>query len=129
MHSCIYSKSYRDKVSLIDQKQIADWDVYNNTSLIKTKYNYYTPLCYQLVPETDNSLHWGYDSNINYVGARFVKLVSALLGLDKSIEPGYSIVYTFSKIFPIAILLLIIFVIYRRFPIPKRARLFVSNKK
>ena len=126
MHSCIYSRSYRDKVLLIDQKQIADWDAYFNTIPNTVPngvhYNYYIPLCYQLFPVTDNSSHWGSESTVSACFCMLAKIIIKWLNLDKSIEPGYSIVYALSKIIPIAILLLIIFVIYRQFPKKRKSQ-------
>ena len=52
-HSVIYSKKFREKT----KNTIDDWDVHLN--LQSNRYMYYTPLCYQLFPETDNSKHWG----------------------------------------------------------------------
>ena len=54
-HSVIYSKLMREIILNDDIKNIKDWDVY----LIFNKLQYYTPLCYQLFPETENNKNWG----------------------------------------------------------------------
>jgi hypothetical protein len=94
-HSVIYNKAYCDKLLQIDQTKINDWDIFNNG--FANSYTYYTPLCYQLFPETENSKYWGQENILFFVLGKILFLIFQFLGLNKSIEPGYSFFYTFSK--------------------------------
>jgi hypothetical protein len=109
-HSIIYSKKMRQNM-MDNYKDIIfkykDWDL--NAQYIKNKYTYYKCLCYQLFPETENSKKWGGSNPIAYFlmstcGRKIIKL----LKLDKKVEPGYSIMYAFSK--SIIFILAIIFI-------------------
>ena len=60
-HAAIYSKQNRNRTLKKNQLDIKDWDVYNNQNI--NRFTYYTPLCYQLFPETDNSKLWCKDVN------------------------------------------------------------------
>jgi hypothetical protein len=93
MHACIYSKPNREYL-LADRYNIKDWDIYGLGRV--RRYMYWTPLCYQLFPKTENSEHWGYENVIIYLLAIFMRSLFALLRLDTQIEPGYSIFYFLS---------------------------------
>ena len=111
MHIVFFNKKIRNKIIKISPEQIKDWDLYNNLS--SRKYTYYTPLCYQLCPETENQSNWG----INYIYLKpFANLIINVinkLNLDKSIEPGYTIIYLFAKLLFFLIFFIIIFIIYK----------------
>ena len=113
-HSVIYSKKYRESL-IRDYDNIKyymnDWDEINNLYSIN-KYMYYTPVCYQLFPETDNKKIWGGSSKIAQCLSKITKVTISVLGLDKNIEPGYSITYAISKILPIILLIVLITNIY-----------------
>jgi hypothetical protein len=113
-HSIIYSKKYRENL-IRDYDNIKyymnDWDAISNSYSIN-KYMYYTPVCYQLFPETDNKKTWGGSSKIAQCLSKITKVTISVLGLDKNIEPGYSIIYTTSKILPIILLIFLITIIY-----------------
>ena len=80
-------------------------------------YMYGQPLCYQLCSDTENRKTWGNESTIKqFVGNVAIKLIT-LVGVDKKIEPGYSIYYAISKILPIILLLLSLMVVYIFFTI------------
>ena len=113
-HSVIYSKKNREscmKRHLTFVNDVRDWDLINNL-YSKNRYTYYTPLCYQLFEITENSNNWG---NFNKVCAFFghiIKGILQLLHLDKSVDPGYSILYAFSKLlFLILVILVVCFII------------------
>ena len=94
-HAVIYNKPFCDMLLNIDSNEINDWDVFNNNLYA---YTYYTPLCYQLFPDTVNSYYWGFDSYIRrFIGILIYSLFQ-LFGLNKSIEPGYPFFYMFSNI-------------------------------
>jgi hypothetical protein len=115
-HSVIYSKKFREKTIKTIKKnenlKIKDWDLYLNSSW--SRYVYYTPLCYQLFPETENSNHWGDHNFIIYYLAIISKVIIKLLNLDKS-PSAYFYIYFLSKIvillFLIIIWILLIFII------------------
>jgi hypothetical protein len=96
-HSIIYSKSIINKITK-DTKKIVDWDYYIKSKYAWNNYIYYTPLCYQLFPDTDNLHNWGINSLFLYVQGFIIKIIVKIFRLDKSIEPGYTIFYILSKL-------------------------------
>jgi len=117
MHSVVYSKKYReDLVHDFDTIQSKDWDIINNFYSIN-KYMYGQPLCYQLFTDTENKKTWGHHFVITQKLSIIVKIIMKLTGVDKNIEPGYSIMYAISKILPVIILVLSLIVIYMIFAI------------
>jgi len=112
MHSVIYSKKYREllmKKYTMATSQVRDWDVVNNL-YSKNRYVYYKPLCYQLFEYTENNKNWGKTNKVYEFFGNILKSFFKFMNLDKSIEPGYSILYIFSKlVFYIFILLFIYF--------------------
>jgi hypothetical protein len=107
-HSIIYSKSIMDKI-IKDTKKINDWDFYIKTKYFWDNYIYYTPLCYQLCTDTENSRNWGVHNPVLYILSFLLKLIIKILRLDKSIEPGYTILYIVSKL----LFFIIIYLIYK----------------
>ena len=107
-HSVFYSKSMRE--SMLKDKNIKDWDDYLSTKLLE--YIYYTPLCYQLFPETENQKYWGEQNYVGYILCKIMIAIYKFLKLDIQPEPGYSIFYAFSKIWLwILILLILLFLL------------------
>ena len=116
-HACIYSKKNRMKTLKDKQEKILDWDYYN---VVNTRrYTYYKPLCYQLFPDTENSNHWGRENSFSHIYMEFIKIIFKTFLLHKQVEPGYSVSYTFSKIFPFVLLTLFIILLI---PIIRRVR-------
>ena len=117
MHSVVYSKKYRKEfVTDFDKIQSKDWDIMHNVYSMN-KYMYGQPLCYQLFVDTENKKTWGNHFLITQYLSIIPKLIIKLAGIDKQIEPGYSILYAISKILPVIILLLtmkfiILFIIF-----------------
>uniref|UniRef100_A0A6C0JMZ9 Glycosyltransferase n=1 Tax=viral metagenome TaxID=1070528 RepID=A0A6C0JMZ9_9ZZZZ len=105
-HSIIYSKSVMDKI-IKDTNKITDWDYYIKTKYAWDNYIYYTPLCYQLFSNTDNSRNWGINNPLLYIISFLFKIIIKIVRLDKSIEPGYSIFYILSKLLFIVFIYLI----------------------
>jgi hypothetical protein len=94
-HAVVYSKSVRTEIESYTIDQIDDWDVFLNQ--LSLNYIYYTPLVYQLLPETENQKKWGdYNFILFFFGKLFIYIIK-ILQLDKQIEPGYSILYTIAK--------------------------------
>jgi len=94
-HAVIYNKLYRVNLLKTDISQIHDWDIFNN--LNANSYTYYLPLCYQLFPETENLKYWGIKNNLYLIAGKILFFIFQLLGLNTSVEPGYSFFYIFSK--------------------------------
>lgn len=102
-HSVIYSKKFRDKVKG-RRDIINDWDAYLK---LQNGFAYYTPLCYQLFPDTENSKHWGDHNIILYNMALLARFFMKIIRLDKSIA-AYSYFYFVSKLW----ILLFLFIIW-----------------
>ena len=112
-HAIVYSKTNRIKTLEINQQEIKDWDFYNNKNI--NRFTYYTPLCYQLFPVTDNSKLWCKDINkFLYLISKIVQKIFKFLNLDTNVEPGTSIFYFLSKYIVIIILSIILFCITNR---------------
>lgn len=101
-HAVIYTPEVRKQILATPQTTITDWDIFLNLNI--KKYAYKEPLCFQLFPETENYKHW--DNTLG--GSQILKWIFNLLGMDKTVEPGYSVFYLFSKIFPIFLIILIL---------------------
>jgi hypothetical protein len=111
MHAVIYTKSNREKILFEKEENIMDWDIYNFYSSIC--YAYHTPLCYQLVSETENSKNWGNQNVFTRIGGKVIFVIFKYFNMDVSVEPGYSYFYTFSKmLFFILLFILTILTIY-----------------
>jgi hypothetical protein len=108
-HSVIYSKPFREKI-IKDNHKIDDWDEH---LFYHTGFVYYTPLCYQLFPDTENSQHWGDHNPILYVCCIFAQVLFNLVHLDTS-TTAYAYFYFASKLW-IWIVLLLVLLFYKRF--------------
>jgi hypothetical protein len=115
LHAYVISEKAR-QVAIENQANILDMDEYIN--ILTTQYTYYKPLAYQLYPETENQKYWGYTITllphfitqyIPYVSASFIKAIY----LDKSVYPGYAIMFTLSKILYSLLILLAFFLVYK----------------
>jgi len=109
-HATVYSKKARTKELNLNLKH---WDVIIENG-IPNKYLYYMPVCYQTYPDTENKKTWSEKDNIA-IGYAKNKIIT-VLNLDKTPEPGFSIIYFFAKfIIPFLLLFsigMILFVIY-----------------
>jgi hypothetical protein len=113
MHCVIFNKSMRTIVLEIEQSDIDDWDTYFILYFLHHKYTYYIPLCYQLFPETENSKGWGGDNFLFKIYCRMGFLLFSALKMNTQVEPGYSILYIFSKLLTIAVIMVILYVIVK----------------
>ena len=104
-HSIFYSKTMRDKL-LIDIKSVNDWDI--NLFFKTITYIYYTPVCYQIFPSTDNQKQWCIHNTLMFVISKIFFVFLQLLKLDTQPEPGYSILYGVSKIWLLIIILFLL---------------------
>jgi len=107
-HSVIYSKKMRESLLKEDNSKIIDWDYYTGKH---TNYVYYTPLCYQLFPSTDNQKHWGSENITATYICKFIVIILHALKLNTQPEPGYSIMYAISKSWLWLFIILIIFLL------------------
>lgn len=100
-HAVLLSKSIRKKIMNQSYPTI-DWDLYLNK--LSANYIYYTPLCYQLFPATENQKNWGVGNVLLIACSQLqIRLFNAL-NLHVQPEPGYTIMYVFSKIVPLVTL-------------------------
>jgi hypothetical protein len=104
-HSIIYSKKNRLKTLMTDRKEIKDWNFFNNLNL--NRITYYTPLCYQLLPEK-SKIH---DNILITMLSEVYHNIFKFLDLDLKIEPGTSIFYFLSKSSSLTIISLFLLVI------------------
>ena len=111
-HSCIYTKSLRDRILRTKEGDIIDWDIYNQST---TKYMYYTPLCYQRFTRTENSQHWMEDYGLRWI-QNIVLQIYIWLGMDK-MDPsfGFHFIYWLSYLFSFLCIFLIGLLSYRIF--------------
>jgi hypothetical protein len=116
LHAYVISSTARKSILERDQATILDMEEFINFST--TQYTYYKPLAYQLYPETDSQKVWGshiqtlpdfISKYIPYLGSSMTKL----LNLDRSIYPGYAIMYAISKTLYSLLILLVLFLIYK----------------
>ena len=106
-HAVMYSNRMRSKI--LKTNELDDWDDTLNTY---TTYIYYTPIIYQLFPQTENKKNWGGNDGMFKIHVYIIYFIINILHLDKQVEPGYSIIYFFAKWW-IILLLLISFIILR----------------
>ena len=110
-HAVIYSKKMCNTILKIKQEKINDWDEYINIYYVP--YIYYTPIVYQLFPETENKSKWGSTGNMyTKIIVYFNHIIIYVLQLDKQIEPGYSIMYIFAKLWWIVFLILLFVLLF-----------------
>jgi len=105
-HACVFSYSFRVRI-IENQRAIHDWDQYHNkiNFYMLNRYAYYTPLCYQLFPETENMKNWG-------VSPYIINTLIQVTALDKQAEPSTSYIYLFSKMILFIVLMIIVSVVY-----------------
>lgn len=112
MHSVIYSPSYRKRILAESQTSIHDWDVYHNITGV-SRYTYYTPLCYQLFPVTENALAWGSEAGgyIGYIFGQSGHFLFRTLHMDTSVD-GYMVFYWVSKILFYVLVVFLLWILY-----------------
>lgn len=105
MHASIFSKVARNKYINEDSSNTLEMDV--NICLNYDRYMYYTPLCYQTFPPTENSKNW-----FPILG-EISMAIYKIMNLDKEVEPGTSNMYIIAKmLFAFFFLLLLFFIHY-----------------
>jgi hypothetical protein len=106
MHCSVFTKSAREKLLRADMNKIDDWDMFLLKNI--TRYAYYTPLCNQLFTQTENKANWGQ----SYIVATASNSAIQYLELDKSPEPGTTILYIIAKIMSTLLFLFLLGIIY-----------------
>ena len=108
MHSVIYSEQIIQNYDKLDLSY-KHWDVIIDKN-IRNKYAYYTPLCYQTFPETENRKTWAEKDNatiINEVKTKFIKAFN----MDKTPINGFLFCYYFSFFLFLMVSILSLFII------------------
>jgi hypothetical protein len=112
--SCIYSKGFINYLlNNVKQESINDWDIYINFNYVR--YKYYTSLCYQTFPETENLKYWDQGNTFLKYLLEILKYSKSIMKLDIQHQPGFNIMEISSKIMfwiIIITLILIVFLIY-----------------
>jgi hypothetical protein len=127
-HCVIYNRKCIESILSISEENIIDWDRFLVLNFYK--YTYYLPLCYQLIPETENSKNWGNGGIVDYILVNHVvKSIYKLLLLDTQVEPGYSILYFTSKLLFYLILFLLVLVLYKLMPLQLPRKLIKLTNK
>jgi hypothetical protein len=106
-HASIFTSSAQDYIINFPIIQnVPDWDFFllNNIS----RYLYYTPLCYQTFPQTENKSNWNQLAIIAYITDTFI----AYTKFDTEVEPATTYVYIFAKIFSFIIFIFILYIIW-----------------
>jgi hypothetical protein len=112
-HSVIYNSKMRDIILSKNPADVKNHDDYFMMHLYSYKYVYYTPLCYQLFPETENQASWGEGMGPLKIIPYIIIQIFKLLKMDIQPEPGFSIFYFVSKISVLIFALLLIFVVLK----------------
>lgn len=114
-HAVVYSKEHRDDFleNFNRRMFVTDWDINYNINFT-SRFIYYTPLCYQICENTQNSSSSKFDNKYLSMASDVVSycnynIIFKLLGLYKNPEPGYSIFYFYSKFLFYIILLFLIY--------------------
>lgn len=116
-HGNIYSSTcmkriiddyYNDKIQCAIDEYIQAYGLLNQNT-----YMYYTPLIYQLLEKTENRENWFSGNDyITQINKWITNSFYTILNMEKTPEPGFSILYLFSKIIPFILLLMGMIVIY-----------------
>jgi len=109
-HSCIYSKKCIDYfLDNVDKTLLQDWDIYTNFNC--QRFKYYTQLCYQTFPDTENSKSWHRGSYVLMILVFIQRSLFKLLKLDTYVQPGFNIFEIVSRILFWFILFIILYYI------------------
>ena len=110
-HSCIYPKSFiKYLLNNVPKKSLNDWDFFTNFNF--PRYKYYTPLCYQILTETENSKYWNQGNFfLKYLFHEFRKY-QIYINLNKHYQPGFNIMEISSRIIFWIIIITFLFILY-----------------
>jgi hypothetical protein len=126
MHSVIYSEQIIQNYDKLDLSY-KHWDVIIDKN-IKNKYAYFTPLCYQTFPETENKKTWSEKDNsviINEIKNKFIKFFN----MDKIPDKGFKFCYYLSFfIFIFISIFFLLFIIITLIYVMKKIKLLTNYK-
>ena len=115
-HANIYSAAAQErfindyntnKININTATSGLDSYIFMNNIYTHNVYMYYKPLCYQIFTKTDNRNEWVSSGPLKDIKVFLINLLLNLFGIDKTPEPGTSIIYLISKL-----LFLFIFLIF-----------------
>jgi hypothetical protein len=119
MHSVIYSEKAIQQYDTL-ALEYKHWDVIVDKS-IRYKYMYYTPLCYQTFPQTENRKSWGEKD-----GTTLIKTIKdgyiRAFGMDESPKMGFVFLYILSNIVFFVGVFLVVFLLYKVARIGRKTR-------
>jgi len=114
VHAYVVSRPYRDKAISTERSTLLHTDKYVNDT--DYQYAYYKPLAYQLFTDTESRASWfiGLESMPFLISpcTSFINSMIHLFGLHVGAEPGYSIVYTLSKLLYSLLIVLVGVLVY-----------------
>lgn len=119
MHCNIYSEKLINKMDNLDVTA-KHWDVIIEQN-VNMRYMFYKPLCYQTFPETENKKTWSEKNETSIIGYLKNGVIN-VLGLDKTPEPGFTILYWIAKLLFWCIIFIIcwmVFYIYTKIGLKK----------
>jgi hypothetical protein len=105
-HCVIYNSVFMKSALRDKLKNIKDWDHYTYWR----RYNYETTLCGQVFNNTESKLEWNTPWYFPRFGLDIAIFFGKILQLDKSIEPGYSILNIFSKFIGIVVMIIAVLI-------------------
>jgi hypothetical protein len=129
MHCNIYSEKLINNMDNLDVSA-KHWDVIIEKN-VKLRYMFYRPLCYQTFPETENKKTWEEKDGTPIIGYLKNGVIYGL-GLDKTPEPGFTILYWFAKIIFVLFIFIIgwiLFYIYTKIGLNKNSNYCIKNLK
>jgi hypothetical protein len=116
-HSIIFNKNIQiDILKKYESNKYFEKYLHWDTFIFSNYDNYFYkyPLCYQIFPITENQQYWFSDDKNSYLNIYLGKLIiffNKILSLNKTPEPGYTILYNISFFINYSIFILIIFII------------------
>ena len=116
-HSLIFPKKSRDKVindyknnnCMINPSNDPHHDI-QLSYILKKKYVYYKPLCYQPLEKTENQLNWD-----NKLRLKIHQIYFDLIEIDKKPKIGFRRLYLINYIINILFYIFILYILYKLF--------------
>jgi hypothetical protein len=120
-HATIFTRPAQDFIMNYDNKiGIDDWEWFLVGNIIR--YVYYTPLCYQTFPNTENKANWNISTFVMYVTDKYIEFTK----FDVQPEPGASYLYLIAKIISFILFLCLVYILYKVFSYFKLGRSIVK---
>ena len=120
-HATIFTRSAQDFIVNYDSKiGIDDWEWFLVGNIIR--YVYYTPLCHQTFPNTENKANWKISTFVMYITDKYIEFTN----FDVQPEPGTSYLYLIAKILSFILFLCLVYILYKVFSYFKLGRSIVK---